>query len=422
MGLILREQEAIDKYDLLKKEGHILFEAIVGSQAYGTALPTSDIDKKFIYTENFESILGNKATSQLIITDDYVGFELSEFFALLAKQSPNMHELLWTPEDCIIYCNPLFKELIISQREKFISKQIRYSFAEYAANQIKKAKGLNKKIVNPMEEKRKTPLDFCWVPYKQGSINIVDWLDIYGLEQEYCGLSAIDHMKYTYHLFYDFPAHAQDIEYFEINHEHEDNIDEDDADSLDFCLLASKHGYSWESLTPSVKFYKRISEKDRIHYKGIVKKDESNSVAVSSIEKGASSLTIMYFNQEGYTKYCKDYKDYWHWVNTRNEARYNTNLAHGAEYDSKNMMHCHRLLDTCIEALRDNKINVRRENREQLLSIRNGDYKYEQLIQDAEEKIAIIDELFNSSNLRDSVDEKFYMQLILDFRKKFLNY
>jgi len=412
MGLILRNEEAQARYDLLKKEGHILFEAIVGSQAYGTALPTSDIDKKFIYTESGENIIGNKATSQLIITDDYIGFELAEFFELLAKQSPNMHELMWTPEDCIISYNDLFKKLVISQREKFISKQIRYSFAEYAASQIKKAKGLNKKIVNPMEEERKTLLDFCWMPYKQGVLNAKEWLNLYGLKQEYCGLVAIDHMKYCFHLFYDFAAHAQDIKFFT-------EEDENATDSFDFCYLASQWHF-WEPLSSAEDFYNKIASKERLHYKGIIKKDESNAVALSSIEKGIESLEIMHFNQEGYTKYCKDYKDYWHWVQHRNEARYNTNLQHGAQYDSKNMMHCHRLLDTCIEALRDKKINVRRNNREQLLEIRHGKYEYDQLIKDAEEKIAIIEELFNKSDLPENVDTNFYMQLLLDFRRQFL--
>lgn len=419
MDSILRGTEAIEKYDLLKKEGHILFEAIVGSQAYGTALPTSDIDKKFIYIEKLENILANKATTQLFITDDYVGYEISEFFVMLSKQSPNTHELIWSPEDCILTCDPLFKEFVVSQRQKFITKEIRYSFAEYAAQQIKKAKGLNKKIVNPMDEKRKTLLDFCWVPYNNGSINVVEWLDKFGLKQEYCGLSGIDHMKYTYHLFYDFPAHAQDIKFFTYTLD-ENGEAQPDIDSWDFCDIANKlGGYYWKSGTFEEEFYKKIAKKPRNNYKGIIKKEISNDVAVSSIEKSDRSLIVMQFNLEGYTKYCKEYKQYWEWVEKRNEERYNTNLAHGAQYDSKNMMHCHRLLDTCIEALRDGVINVRRQNREQLLQIRKGEYKYEQLIADAEEKIKLIEELYSNTTMKEKVNENFYQELLLNFRNKF---
>ena len=36
-------------YNYIKQNGWLLFEAIVGSHAYGTALPDSDLDKKFVY-------------------------------------------------------------------------------------------------------------------------------------------------------------------------------------------------------------------------------------------------------------------------------------------------------------------------------------------------------------------------------------
>ena len=36
-------------HEFLEKNGLILFECIVGSQAYATNVETSDIDKKFVY-------------------------------------------------------------------------------------------------------------------------------------------------------------------------------------------------------------------------------------------------------------------------------------------------------------------------------------------------------------------------------------
>lgn len=410
---ILEGNHAYDKYLFLKEKGYILFECIVGSQAYGTNLPTSDIDRKFIYIDDLDSILSGTLTHQINITDDYVGYELSRFLELLNKQAPNMHEMLWSPEDCIEYCHPLFKELLLENRHKFLSTNIRFSFGEYASSQIKKARGLNKKIVNPIEKKRKTPLDFCWVPYKQGQLNVIDWLDLKGLKPEYCGLTAIDHMKYTYHLYYDFSGHAQDIEFFYTD-------SEEKPDTHDFCyFVEEKHQFYWDTLMPVEDFYKKIASDERKNYKGIVKKDTSNDVALSSIEKGAESINIMYFNLEGYTKYCKDYKEYWEWVEKRNEVRYQTNMSNNAGYDSKNMMHCHRLLDTCIEALREEIINVRRPNREQLLEIRNGKYSYEQLLTDAENKLEEISALMLTTNLPNEIDSTLIKEIILSFRKRF---
>ena len=48
-------------------------------------------------------------------------------------------------------------------------KKCELSFANYAMGQVKKARGLNKKIVNPEPEKRKELIDFCYVLQGQGS-------------------------------------------------------------------------------------------------------------------------------------------------------------------------------------------------------------------------------------------------------------
>src|SRR5690606_13909671 len=70
-------------------------------------------------------------------------------------------------------------------------------------SQIKKAKGLNKKIVNPIDKERKSILDFCFILEGQGSVPLKKWLDEDGLSQENCGLINIDHTKGMFVLFYD---------------------------------------------------------------------------------------------------------------------------------------------------------------------------------------------------------------------------
>ena len=81
---------------------------------------------------------------------------------------------------------------------------------------------------------------------------------------------------------------------------------------------------------------------------------------------------MLYFNKDGYSVYCKKYKEYWEWVGKRNEARYNTTMSHGKNYDSKNMMHVFRLLLMAKEIAEEGKINVYRNDREFLLSIKEG--------------------------------------------------
>lgn len=63
-------------YDFLKKHDLILFECIVGSQAYATNIETSDIDKKFIYCLPEDYILGFNYLDFIEVNPDYTGWEV----------------------------------------------------------------------------------------------------------------------------------------------------------------------------------------------------------------------------------------------------------------------------------------------------------------------------------------------------------
>src|SRR5690606_8481078 len=84
----------------------------------------------------------------------------------------------------------------------FLSKLCNQTFGQYAYAQIKKARGLNKKILNPLDRKRKTIIDFCYVVKGQGSVPAADWLTENKYDQRDCGLVRIDHMRDTYALFH----------------------------------------------------------------------------------------------------------------------------------------------------------------------------------------------------------------------------
>jgi uncharacterized protein len=56
------------------------------------------------------------------------------------------------------------------------------------------------------------------------------------------------------------------------------------------------------------------------------------------------------------------------------------------------------------EIARYKKVNVRRPEREYLLKVRAGEFSYEDLLEEAEEKIQVIDELFKKSDLPEQPD------------------
>jgi len=357
----------------------IIFCGIVGSQSYGIATPESDVDKKGVFIQDQDSILGFGYIEQVNDTkNDQTFYEIRRFLQLISQNNPNILELLNLPEDCIIYKDPIF-DLVLENKEKFISKVCRSSFGGYAIEQIKKARGLNKKIVNPMEPARKGVLDFCYVAESGKSVSVKEYMEEYRLRNEYCGLVSLDHMKYVYAVYYDKVA--------ELN-----------GKGIQMGVCSA------------------------LEFKGIVQDEEnSNDVSTSSVPKGLTPEFIMYFNKEGYSAYCRDYREYFEWVEKRNQSRYNDNSKHGKGYDSKNMCHCFRLLEMASEIGRGEGIIVRRPNREHLLKIRRGEMDYDNLIAQAENMIKELDEIYKKSNLPDSVDKTFLNDLLILIRKKFYN-
>ena len=82
-------------------------------------------------------------------------------------------------------------------------------------------------------------------------------------------------------------------------------------------------------------------------------------------------------------------------------------------------MHCHRLLDMSLEILNGKGINVRRPNREELLSIRRGEMDYGELVDEAERKMELMDKLFTESKLPSNLPSNLSHNILLDIRKKF---
>jgi hypothetical protein len=326
----------------LKKDNLLLLDCISGSRAYGLHTPQSDIDKKGVFLLPKKAYYGLAYTEQVNNeTNDEVYYELKRFVDLLAKNNPNILELLNTPADCIKFRHPVMDLL---KPEIFLSKLCKQSFAGYAQSQIKKAKGLNKKIVNPVDKERKSVLDFCYVIYQQQSISLNSWLNKHGFSQTECGLVNISHMREVYAIFHN-------------------------------------------------------NQLSTGHLKGISSGIEANDISLSSVEKGIEPLAVLSFNKDGYSKYCKDYKEYWDWVEKRNDVRYEGTLEHGKNYDTKNMMHTFRLLNMAEEIAQEGKVNVRRHDRDFLLKIRSGEFSYEELVELANVKIYSIDELYDKSTL-----------------------
>jgi len=345
----------------LKKSGTIIFECISGSRAYGLDTPTSDTDIRGVFILPKENFYSLEYVAQVNNeTNDIVYYELRKFIELCSKNNPNILELLNVPDECVLYKDELFDKLKL---DYFLSKQCEKSFANYAFTQIKKARGLEKKIVNPVEKERKSVLDFCYVYENGESIPFKKFSELRNIKQENCGVTNISHLKDCHNLY-----HNPDIS-----------------------------------------------------YKGIIKNIKANQLALSSIPKEEIPIGMLFFNKDGYSSYCKKYKEYWEWVSKRNEERYKTTISHGKNYDSKNMMHTFRLLAMAKEIATENILYVKRNDREFLLNIKNGDYEYDEMLMWAEERKDKLKKSYSDSNLSIKPDLEFINKLLIDVRAEFYN-
>ena len=363
-------------YNWLKERNLILYEVISGSIAYGTNLPTSDEDRRYVYILPIDYILSGNIVEQVNDdTNDVVGYEIGRFLSLISSGNPNLLELLNMPEDCIVYKNPIF-DLILDNKSKFLTKKCKNSFAGYAHAQIQKARGQDKKQ-NWEKDKvtRKTPLDFCYIHRGEKSIPLVSFMEEKGMDQRFCGLSNVPHSRDTYALFYDFKEEETD------------------------------------------------GEVKNLGFKGIAFED-SNQVRLSSIPIDTPKnyfIGHVSYNKDGYSQHCKDYLSYQEWLKNRNEARWVDVTSHGQKIDGKNMMHCKRLMEMAKEIGEGKGIIVRRPNASELISIRKGEVDLQTLISRVEEEIKEVDRIFEDSNLPEKIDENFINNLIINIRKQIYN-
>lgn len=343
----------------LRNNRLLILEALSGSKAYGLDTPESDMDFRGVFMLPRRQFYGLQYIPQINLdNNNHMLYEWRRFVELLSVNNPNILELLETPADALIYKHPLLHQVDCS---KIVSRQCKETFGRFALSQVKKARGLNKKIVNPMDRERKSVLDFCYVAHNGGSISLRRFLQQNNMQQEHCGLVNISNMQNVYALYYG----------------------EDSG------------------------------------YKGIFQKSNSDDISLSSIPKGAPQVAWMYFNKNGFSVYCREYREYWEWVENRNEARYQSTLHHGKNYDAKNMMHTFRLLEMAIEIARHKKVVVRRPDADFLLSIKKGAYDYEELIEMAAAKYDEMEAAYAASDLPDAPDSGYLNDLAYEIRAEF---
>ena len=437
-------------FDEIRNKSLLIYSYVRGSTAHGTRTKDSDIDKGGIYLAPVEQILGLGLDYQDQIsneTNDIVWYELQKFMNLLLKSNPTVLEALFVDDKYVEYEHPIMTE-IKKHKEKFLTKKCFDSFFSYAKSQIKKARGLNKKINWDVPE-RKGILDFVYTYHKQGSSKIQNWLEYRNLKQKYCGLVNVPNMHDNYSVFYDWGNHFlnENVTFEDLKKAYlDDNVYDtinivkrlkNGEKSLDLVKKLRKaqfknmvnfimEKYDLRSTSvyfPKMKTLRRLNEwfynQKPIGYKGMTNEEEtSNELRLSSVEKDVLPICQISYNKDGYSTHCRVWKEYQDWIKHRNPVRYESNLK--KSYDAKNMCECFRLINCGIEIANGKGYKVDRSNIDAdfLLDVKNHKYEYEELMEMLEKKNDEMEKAMAESTIPEKIDVEFVNDLLLKIRKE----
>ena len=415
-----------------------IFKALVGSSSYGTFVEgKSDLDYKGLYIQNPREILGFNYKEQMNVTKDETYYEVRRFLELIKIANPTMLELLATPEDCIIEKDKVF-DIILREKDKFITKKALHSFSGYAYAQIKKAKGQNKKV-NSYDKY----VDEDGVAILKKRIGEMDEkrnrMQYNALRKQFCrGLA-------------DFIYKGSGYDLNTFVHSEWENIDEDimyciQSDSgVPKMLPPNRYNYFWfvkcfdtlshilpnhfeshENVSVKMPFrpakYNKFNDVDlacvehvdnlfRIYKDGTGIKFENDDLKVTSIpkEREWKDFTgVLYYNNNAYQNDLREYQSFWEWMANKNEARWLNQEKGQMDFDAKNMMHTMRLLIQSEYILKDGEPKIYFEGDEQkyLMDIRLGKYDYDTLLKQAEIKCLELKDKFEKSTLPYGSDYK----------------
>ncbi len=125
---------------------NLLVRMLAGSHAYGTNLPSSDVDYRGLFFAPPECIrtpFFNLTEVSDTSEEDTKYYEISQFMKLYTLANPNILELLFTDRSKIELTSDPY-ELLRANASKLLSKKVAFTFSGYALAQLKRIKGHNK--------------------------------------------------------------------------------------------------------------------------------------------------------------------------------------------------------------------------------------------------------------------------------------
>lgn len=323
-----------------------------GSHAYGTNLPTSDTDYKGVAVPPREYFLGfsQKFEQAESKEPDLVIYDIRKFFQLARDCNPNIIEVLWGERVDDVILTPEGR-LLVDNRDLFLSKKARHTFSGYALAQLKRINVHYRWLTNPPK--------------------VMPLRESFGLRPE-------NEMT---------PAQRDQM---------------GAAMAMVIREVATWHDLEWTELDEPGRIALRNRLTDYLARVG-VSQDTLFVNAARSIGLDDNLIDILR-REKDYRAVKQEWDSYQTWLKTRNPARAEIEARWG--YDTKHASHLVRLLRMCREILTTGKVVVKRPDKDELLAIRNGAWKYGDLVMWAAQQDMEMDELYKTSKLQNAPNQK----------------
>lgn len=337
----------------------IIFETVVGSRAYGTNLDeTADYDRSGVMIPDVNYFYGLEKFEQYqgFPEKDRTIYDIRKAIKLISDNNPNMLDLLFSPEKCIITSSKYW-QTVKDNANLFISKRARHTFSGYAMAQLQRIKTHRRFLLDPIKVK----------PTRE----------LFGLKSS--SIFPTSQLKaIVYSVLGDFLK----------TEEKENFLSELDDIYADYII----------------PLFGRYIKEDRktiaLEYLQLGIKSNAN-ILTSLGESYIKDEFLEEANKElKYYQANKEWEQFEQWKKHRNKSRAELEIKFG--YDTKHAMHLCRLYRMGKEILESGKVNVDRTNidAEELRDIRKGAWTYERLEEYSQQMDCELDRLYKISTLQ----------------------
>lgn len=342
---------------------HTILLTLAGSRSYNTHTASSDVDLKGIAIPPKSYYLGflNKFEQadhpshfeqflDLLTDEEFIAakvtkcegaiYELTKFTRLACDCNPSILDALYCRDSDVRLITPLGQKLR-DNRDLFLSKKAKHTYAGYAFDQLKRIERHRKYLLSP--------------PTHEPT------------RQEFGLLAApiIPHNQYE-------------------------------------ALVASIRRTidSWEldltDVQEATKIY--VNEQIERYLLDMNLFGPENAFIAAARKVGCNDNLIEILKKERLYKVAHDeYRKYLNWQKNRNQERAELEAKYG--YDLKHATHCVRLIRQGKEILTTGKVNVFREDAAELLDVKNGKFTYEEITEYLYKEEAELDKLYQTCTI-----------------------